>query len=58
MIGLLSYCPKGMVNLGELVNLPQLDENLKRVEVALQRSVQGEDPFLTEVATHLISAGR
>ena len=57
MIGLLAYCPKRMVNLGELVTLPQLDENLKRVEAALQRSVHGEDPFLTEVASHLISAG-
>ena len=46
-----------MVNLGELVSLPQLDENLKRVEAELARSVQGEDPFLTEVAGHLISAG-
>ena len=57
MIGALTYRPERMVNLGELVNLPQLEENLKRVEVALQRSVQGEDPFLTEVAGHLISAG-
>ena len=57
MIGLLAYRPKRMVNLAELVSLPQLDENLKRVEAALQRSVHGEDPFLTEVASHLISAG-
>jgi heptaprenyl diphosphate synthase len=46
-----------MVNLGSLLNLPHLEENLNRVEEALLRSVTSEDPFLTEVASHLIQAG-
>ena len=46
-----------MVNLGTLLNLPQLEENLNRVEAALQGSVGSEDPFLTEVAGHLVQAG-
>ena len=46
-----------MVNLGTLLNLPQLEENLNRVEAALGGSVSSEDPFLTEVAGHLVQAG-
>jgi heptaprenyl diphosphate synthase len=46
-----------VVNLGTLLNLPHLEENLNRVEAALQGSVTSEDPFLTEVASHLVSAG-
>ncbi len=46
-----------MVNLGTLLNLPQLEENLNRVEAALRGSVGSEDPFLTEVAGHLVQAG-
>jgi heptaprenyl diphosphate synthase len=34
-----------------------LDEHLIRVEAALQTAVNSEDPFLSEVAGHLISAG-
>jgi heptaprenyl diphosphate synthase len=46
-----------VVNLGSLLNLPQLEENLNRVENALLGSVNSEDPFLTEVAGHLVRAG-
>jgi heptaprenyl diphosphate synthase len=46
-----------VVNLANLLNLPHLEENLNRVEDALLRSVTSEDPFLTEVSSHLISAG-
>ena len=46
-----------MVNLGSLLNLPQLGENLNRLETALHASVASQDPFLTEVAGHLITAG-
>lgn len=37
--------------------LPSLPADLARVDVALRESVQTPDPFLAEVATHLIGAG-
>jgi heptaprenyl diphosphate synthase len=37
--------------------LPWLTEDLGRVETALRASVQTGDPFLTDVASHLIGAG-
>ena len=37
--------------------LPWLAEDLVRVETALRNSVQTGDPFLTDVASHLIGAG-
>lgn len=40
-----------------LLQLPVLQADLARVEDALRRSVIAEDPFLTEVAGHLIAAG-
>ena len=40
-----------------LLALPVLTGDLARVEDQLRRSVQAEDPFLTEVASHLITAG-
>ena len=46
-----------MVNLLEALNLPRLDDDLSRVEGALRRAVTAEDPFLTEVAGHLVQAG-
>jgi heptaprenyl diphosphate synthase len=46
-----------VVNLGRLLNLPQLDETLNQLEGALRAAVASEDPFLTEVAGHLIAAG-
>jgi heptaprenyl diphosphate synthase len=45
------------VNLSEQLSLPRLDEHLARVEAALHRAVSSEDPFLAEVAGHLIAAG-
>jgi heptaprenyl diphosphate synthase len=45
------------VNLFSLLDLPGLAQDLERVEVALRESVGSEDPFLTEVATHLVAAG-
>jgi heptaprenyl diphosphate synthase len=46
-----------VVNLAEALNLPRLDEDLSRVEGELRRAVTAEDPFLTEVAGHLVQAG-
>ncbi len=40
-----------------VLRLPGLDEHRARVEEELRRSVVAIDPFLTEVATHLIDAG-
>jgi len=40
-----------------LLQLPTLADDLGRVERQLRLSVQAEDPFLTEVASHLILAG-
>ena len=40
-----------------LTRLPGMTENLERVEVRLAESVKADDDFLTEVASHLITAG-
>jgi len=45
------------VNVGELLPLPELDAHRARIEDELRRSVSGEDPFLTQIASHLINAG-
>ena len=45
------------MNISELLHLPRLTDDLDRVEDALRRSVGSEDPFLGEVAAHLIVAG-
>ena len=45
------------MNVGELLHLPHLEDDLGRVEAELLTSVSSEDPFLTEVASHLIKAG-
>ena len=45
------------MNLDGLLPLPQLDEDLARLERALRHAVAVDDPFLAEVATHLIEAG-
>lgn len=45
------------MNVAKLLCLPRLEEDLARVEAELLRSVASEDPFLTEVASHLINAG-
>ncbi|MGH9039448.1 MAG: polyprenyl synthetase family protein [Acidimicrobiia bacterium] len=41
----------------ETLGIPTLSGDLGRVEVALRDSVRSEDPFLTDVAGHLIGAG-
>ena len=46
-----------MASPNPLLLLPTLADDLGRVEDQLRRSVQAEDPFLTEVASHLITAG-
>ncbi|MGH9000891.1 MAG: polyprenyl synthetase family protein [Acidimicrobiia bacterium] len=39
------------------LGIPTLRDDLERVEVALGAAVRTDDPFLTDVASHLISAG-
>jgi heptaprenyl diphosphate synthase len=39
------------------VSIPGMPDDLGRIEVALVRSVQTSDPYLNEIASHLISAG-
>lgn len=46
-----------MASPNPLLQLPTLADDLGRVESQLRQSVQAEDPFLTEVASHLILAG-
>ena len=46
-----------MVNIASLLDLPRLGTDLTRLEEALRASVASADPFLAEVAGHLISAG-
>ncbi len=46
-----------MVSLAPLLSLPCLEADLARVEKALLDSVRAGDPFLAEVASHLITAG-
>jgi heptaprenyl diphosphate synthase len=45
------------MNLFQHPSLPELDEYLARVEVALRKSVDSEDQLLADIAAHLISAG-
>ncbi len=40
-----------------LLAIPGMEAGLARVEAALRSSVVSDDPFLTEVASHLITAG-
>lgn len=46
-----------MVNIATLLGVPGLDADLARLETTLRESVQSGDPFLAEVAGHLIGAG-
>jgi len=46
-----------VVNVLEQLQLPGLDGHLSRVEGALRLAVAAEDPFLHEVAGHLVHAG-
>jgi heptaprenyl diphosphate synthase len=45
------------MNAWELLRLPLLEEQLSHVETALRQSVASDEPFLTEVAGHLVAAG-
>lgn len=45
------------MNVVEALRLPGIEASLERVEVALAESTAGEDPFLGEVAVHLVRAG-
>ena len=46
-----------MVNIAALLNLPRLGDDLAGLEEALHGSVVADDPFLSQVAGHLITAG-
>lgn len=46
-----------MVNIAQLLSLPTLRRDLDRVDDALRKTVLCDDPFLSEVAAHLILAG-
>jgi heptaprenyl diphosphate synthase len=46
-----------VINIFEALRLPALSEDLTRVEAALGAAMAAEDPFLHEVAGHLINAG-
>ena len=46
-----------MVNVLEQLQLPALDGHLEAVEEALQLAVDADEPFLAEVAGHLVHAG-
>jgi heptaprenyl diphosphate synthase len=46
-----------VVSLAPLLSLPCLEDDLARVEKALLTNVRTGDPFLAEVASHLITAG-
>jgi heptaprenyl diphosphate synthase len=46
-----------VVNIAALLDLPSLEDDLARLEDALRASVASGDPFLGEVAGHLIGAG-
>ncbi|HLF99585.1 MAG TPA: polyprenyl synthetase family protein [Acidimicrobiia bacterium] len=45
------------MDLGSILQIEHIGDDLARVEAALKESVATEDPFLTDVATHLIGAG-
>jgi heptaprenyl diphosphate synthase len=45
------------VNVVEALHLPGLEDGLQRVEKALAGATAAEDPFLSEVAGHLVAAG-
>jgi heptaprenyl diphosphate synthase len=46
-----------MTNVLDALDLPWLPDALTRTEVRLRESVAAEDPYLTEIAGHLIGAG-
>ena len=40
-----------------LLTLASMDEDLERIEQEIHRAVQTPDPYLTEIASHLVVAG-
>jgi heptaprenyl diphosphate synthase len=46
-----------VINIVQALGLPTLTDDLARVETALNAAMAAEDPFLNEVAGHLITAG-
>ena len=46
-----------MSNVADLVGVPGIDDDLARLETSLRDSVGSADPFLSEVASHLLAAG-
>ena len=46
-----------VMNVWELLYLPGLDDSLARVEAELRQAVTCPEPLLSEVASHLVSAG-
>src|SRR5688500_17212774 len=46
-----------VANVPALVGVPGLEAEMPRIEDVLRRSVGSADPFLTEVAAHLLKAG-
>jgi heptaprenyl diphosphate synthase len=45
------------MNVVEALSLPGIEASLSRVEESLREATTGEDPFLSEVAGHLVRAG-
>jgi len=45
------------VNVAHLLDLPRLEDELSSLERRLTEAVSTEDPFLTQVARHLVDAG-
>ena len=45
------------MNAAETLRLPGIESALDKVEVSLAKATSGEDPFLAEVASHLVNAG-
>ena len=55
-VGRASY-PRRVTNPTTLLDLPGMADGLRRTEDELRKVVEADDPFLTEVARHLIDAG-
>ncbi len=55
-VGRASY-PRRVTNPTTLLDLPGMADGLRRTEDELRKVVESDDPFLTEVARHLIDAG-
>lgn len=45
------------MNLAALLSLPVLEDEMRRIDAALAASVELDDPYLSEIAGHLIRAG-